>query len=148
MVNNPNLRILAATDCQIVPTPDANGDVRQKIVNGPVYELAEAKNESARRKFFFVTDKAATNQFDLDMGATKLRPFVAALTRQSHARGSERCQTSASITPPVSWEVDCDAYAMRWNSYYEQEFGDADEYYLKFGFKDDDPRFLVVSIKT
>lgn len=130
--------------CAIVPAADADGVMRNKIMNGPVYDLDQVKSESAKRRFFYVTDKAAHTHHKI-MKADELRTFIDALRNPPHYRGSERCETSMSLTPPP-WTQDSDAYAMKWNIDYGASFGDSIEYYLKFGFQENDPRFLIVSI--
>lgn len=144
MDNNSALRIVPSDQCTIVQTADARGDLRDKITNGPVYDLSEAKNEVRKRKFFYVTQKAADDQYEAP-GGDELREFIEALSHQSHYHDSERCQTSPAVTPPP-WILDADSYTMKWNSDYRQEFSDATAYYLKFGFDENDPRFQIVSM--
>lgn len=146
MVNNLTLRLIQKDECQIVRTKDAQGEERDKIMNGPVYDLALAKIEAQKRKIFYVTKKAAENQYNI-MKSQELKAFIDALQHRPHYRGSERCETSMELTPPP-WSQDSDAYAMKWNIDYGASFGDSTEYYLKFGFQDHDPRFLVVSLHT
>lgn len=144
MDNNSPLRIVAEADCVIVKTPDANGKLRDKITNGPVYSLTVAQGEVRKRKFFYVTMKAIDDQDDSPT-ADELRDFIETLVHDNHYHDSERCPTSELVTPPP-WLLDADSFTMQWNRDYRQEFGDAIEYYLKFGFSDNNQQFMIVSM--
>lgn len=144
MDNNPALRVLPEDKCVIVQVQDAKGNWRNKIDNGPVYDLKEAKKEVRKRQFFYVTLKAIDDQNDAPTG-DELREFIEAMTHQSHYHDSERCETSKGITEPP-WLLDADSYTMKWNSDYRKEFNDAPAYYLKFGFNDKNPKFMIVSM--
>jgi len=86
MVNNHSLRIVAPDACSIVPTMDKQGQLRDKIANGPVYNLSVAQSELKARKLFFVTETAAENQYDI-IGGSDLRMFIAALKHPRHYVG-------------------------------------------------------------
>jgi len=149
MVNNQNLRIVDPCNCNIVPTPDAKGVLRRRITNGPVYDLMAVKDvvSNPDNSIKFVTSNAAHDKFKFDMGPRALRPFIAKLKAgaDGHYKHSERCEASPATIPPP-WELDCDAYAMKWNRITQQEFSDGMEFYLKFGFSDHTPGCLIVSI--
>ena len=144
MDNNSPLRIVLESDCVIVQVMDAQGNLRDKINNGPVYDLKIAQQEVRKRKFFYATAKAAEDQYEVP-GGNELRAFIEALTHHQHYNDSERCQTSPAITPPP-WILDADSYAMNWNSDYQQEYGDAPGYYLKFGFSETATNFQIISM--
>jgi hypothetical protein len=137
MVNNPRLRLLSAVDCALTSHKD-----RTLIENGPVYCLKTVQAGLSLDTLFVLNDKANSDmalKFSPKLLDEHLIPFILALTHTDHV-GSERCATSIRKT------IDCDAYSMPWNRYSQKRWSDAQSIYIKFGFIDNNPRLLVISI--
>ena len=137
MVNNPILRVLPAADCALTSRND-----RILIGNGPVYCLSTVQAGLSLDTLFVLNDKANLDmalRFSPKLLDEHLIPFILALTPEDHV-GSERCSTS------IKRSIDCDAYAMKWNRYSQKRWNDAQSIYIKFGFIENNPKLLVISI--
>lgn len=139
MVNNPNPRILAAADCKLRPA--ANG--RTKIRNGPIYDLNVVKQLVVAFPLVVINTDGQEDmklEFTPKLTMAELQTLILALRPELYD-DSECCKTSVGMT------VDCDGYAIWWNRNREiesREFGR--KIYVKFGFRDRNPRCIVVSI--
>lgn len=141
MVNNKALRLVSVDDCII----QRDSQDRKKITNGPVYDIVVAKTVIEGTDIRIVTTKAALDRWEDDgLDDDQLRPFIEHLSAELR-KHSERCLTSARITG-MEWEVDCDGFSMKWNRFFKQPWQDGKKYYLKFGFRDDNPDCLIVSV--
>lgn|SRR3989339_371711 len=138
MVNN-NLRILVYGACT---TTVRAKDGRTIITNGPVYDLAVSQSLLKVHGLRVLNDKA---DFDMDLDFTpaltdeELVDFICALSDADYEK-SERSATSVKKT------VDCDGYAMHWNRLRKCRWAHGLKIYVKFGFFENNPRCLVVSI--
>jgi len=139
MVNNQSYRLLLPPKCKIKKT--ARGG--QRIVNGPVYDLALAQSLLYEYGFLVVNEDAKDDkksQFNPEMDDDELADFVTALTDDDFD-GAERCKTSTGMT------VDCDGYAMKWNRNRRCRWEYGAKIYVKFGFAtEDDLTMLVLCI--
>ena len=137
MVNNSRLRLLYAPDCTLISHKG-----RTLIDNGPVYCLKTVQANVSVDTLFVLNDKANSDmalKFSPKLLDEHLIPFILALTPEDHV-GSERCATTIKKT------IDCDAYSMNWNRYSQKRWSDAQSIYIKFGFMENNPKLLVISI--
>lgn len=144
MVNNPILRMVAESECQISVQIDRSGRARRIITNGPVYALQAVQKQLAAVEVRIVTEQALTDTFNLDMDEMQMRAFIRKLLKK-HYKKSERCTTSGRMTT-ISYDVDCDAYKMKWNREERRQSENGKGFYLKFGFSECDSGCLVVSL--
>lgn len=141
MVNNPNPRLLVFGNCQVRLAADG----RQKIENGPVYDLAVLQLVAKTCGIRVINDKAVddmAHEFDPAMLDDELVALVAAL-KPLHCIGSERCATSVGMT------VDADEFAIEWNRARECEStrsGFGVMVYLKLGMSVAGKLCLVLSL--
>lgn len=138
MVNNPTPRILVTGACVLRPTADG----RRKIHNGPVYDLAVVQRmlpEHGLRVVNDTADKDMRIKFKPLLLDEELPPVILALRSELRVE-SERCRTS------LGFEMDCDAYRIKWDRTRCREWEHANPIYIKFGFRDNNPRCLVASI--
>lgn|GEM_PF-3147053 len=139
MVNNPKLRLVELADCKIKQA--ANG--RRKITNGPIYDLKCAQDMLKAHGLRVVNSQADAdmqNEFDPEMTDDELSSFIFCLTTAHYLR-SEYCLTSS---PGMT--VCCDEFGMRWNRLRGREWEHGQKIYVKFGFRENNPRCLVVSV--
>jgi len=139
MVNNPNPRILVAGRC-IVRTTSRG---RRIITNGPVYDLTIAQQLLRVHGLHVVNERADTDmitRFYPALTPASLSPIILTLT-SNHYVGSEICATG------VNMELHADAFTICWN---QQRCAESKvsgrETYLKFGFRENNPKCLIVSI--
>lgn len=144
MVNNSHPRRVSEADCQISIEFDRNGRRRRIITNGPVYALQAVQKQLATMEVKVVTEQALADTFNLDMDETQMRAFIRNLLK-GHYKKSERCETSARVTT-IGYDLDCDAYKMKWNREEKRPSTSGKGYYLKFGFSECDSGCLVVSL--
>lgn len=138
MVNNPPVRLLVTGACNVVVRDSG----RSIITNGPVYCLETAKKHLLEHGLRVVTDGANDDmcgEFAPELEDDELVAFISQLTPDDLV-GSERCGTSIGRT------LDCDAYAMKWNRNKRARWHHGLKIYVKFGFSDNSPFVLVVSI--
>lgn len=143
MVNNPipqcnNPRIVVSRDCIIRRSGD-----REWINNGPVYDLAIAQQLLKLNGLAVVNDSARydmANSFNPELTETQLKLLILALKSDVHYIESERCATSNRMT------IDSDAYSIRWNRKRAMECNSSQKIYVKFGFRENINRCLVVRI--
>lgn len=138
MVNNLPLRSLVHGACQVVIKQSG----RLGIKNGPVYCLETAQKHLKDHGFFIINEKAQDAQlkeFIPELFDEELITFILALVNSDWVE-SERCDTTVGRT------LDCDAYAMKWNRARRCRWEHAAKIYVKFGFADNHPKVLIVSI--
>lgn len=137
MVDNKPHRILVSGACVI--KKGSRG--RELIVNGPVYDLAQAQAMLKQHGLRVVNDDALDDQasFQPQMSDQELTAFILALSKEDY-EGSERSSTSIRMT------VDADSYAMKWNRNRCVRWEHGAKLYVKFGFSNVNPTCLVVSI--
>lgn len=136
MVNNPK-RLVSLDEIRIRRSGD-----RQIITNGPLYDLNDVQRHVRQHGLRVVNEDAQNDQindFDPVLVDEELADFICALRPDLFHR-SERCATSVGMT------VECDAYVMGWNRITCREWASGKRIYVKFGFRDNNPRCLVVSI--
>lgn len=136
MVNNP--RKLVCGMCTVF----INSESRAIISNGPVYDLAIAQQllkVHGLRVLNELAQEDQTHEFSPSLTDEELQDFICAL-QDSDFEKSERCATSVKKT------VDCDAYAMCWNRTSRCRWAHGMKIYVKFGFFENNPRCLVISI--
>lgn len=140
MVNNLNPRLLVFGACQIRST----GDGREKIDNGPVYDLAIVKQLVSRHGVF-----PMTNRSDNDMASAfvpmldraELAELVMCLNGNDHFIESERDVVRAGML------VDADAYRILWHRIKRAECKRTGlPVFVKFGFRESNPNCIIVSI--
>lgn len=137
MVNNV-LRILVVGTC----VTNVNASGRTIISNGPIYELIEAQALLRANGLRVITDKGDLDQkteFNPELNDDELKDFICELSVAEY-QNSERCTTSGKMT------IDCDAYAMKWDRLHHKRWEHGRKIYVKFGFANNNPRCLVVSI--
>lgn len=138
MVNNRINRLLVSGACVL----SVNANKRTIITNGPVYPLTEAQSLLKRFGLLVINDQAdfdQSNEFNPELDDEELIKFIVALDETDY-ENSERCGTSAGKT------IDCDAYAMKWNRHRRERWDHGFKIYVKFGFFENNPKCLVVSI--
>lgn len=140
MVNNLNPRKLVPGACQTKQKADG----RTKITNGPVYDLEVAKELLKLNGLVVVNENA-----DEDMGSSftpsmepdELKALVLALDSNRY-EDSERCKTTNGMI------VDADSYTIYWNR--SKRIGlpasSGPKEYVKFGFRENNPKCLIISI--
>lgn len=132
------MRILVTGACQL----NQGGGGRIRILNGPVYCLETVKSNLREYGLFVINDQAQIHQgsnFSPELSDEELIKFILALELDDLIE-SERCSTSVGRT------LDCDAYAMKWNRIKHSRWEHAAKIYVKFGFAENHPKVLVVSI--
>lgn len=144
MVNNPplhklNPRLVASGACAINQI-----DGRDKISNGPVYDLAIAHRLVSQYGLAVINTSARddmANEFIPEFKEHELKSLILALRHKDHYVGSERCATTNGIT------VDSDGYRIFWNRTKNNEWPkNGQKIYVKFGFRENMNKCLVVSI--
>lgn len=137
MVNN-DPRIVVVGAC--VTRVNARGST--VITNGPIYELVKAQALLRVHGLRVITEKAVSDQvaeFNPELDDDELAKFICELTVADY-QNSERCATSRGMT------IDCDAYAMKWDRLYQRKWEHGHKIFVKFGFSNNNPRCLIVSI--
>lgn len=140
MVNNPNPRQVVFGSCQVKVS--ASG--RQKIDNGPVYDLAIVKQLV---RSYGVTPM--TNNSDQHMaltfvpllGKAELAELVLCLRVDEHYIESERDYVRSGML------VDADAYKIHWHRTKRAECKRTGlPVFVKFGFRESNPNCIIVSV--
>ncbi|SRR6266567_7619141 len=130
MVNNLALRLLAYTPR---PDPIPAGDAWRKL-NGPLYDLSEVKQLAVPGNIVAINDDCeldiALLKWEIDDTARLIECLDA-----GHYDNSLWCNTSVNM-----W-VDCDAYAIRFDTKGFVESLTGTNLYVKFGFR---PNLTVV----
>lgn len=143
MVNNPNPRRVVSGACNI----QVKGK-RQKITNGPVYDLATVQQLVAQHGVKTINDNAEYSKkssFTPELTDEEIAKIILSLRQGDHYdQTSERCATTYRIT------VDADEYVICWNRTkgiedLSQQIGDF--VYLKFGYSLTGNKCLIVSVK-
>lgn len=133
MVNNPR-RLLWTPPPRPLPEGEA---ARRK--DGPIYYLAvvQALVRERSDRIYAVTDGCEQDLEILEWDADDLAKVIGALLAQDY-RNSEWCKGRGNMV------IDADAYRIRYDNA-DQCRGDLrhPEYYLKFGFGNNDPRLIV-----
>lgn len=138
MVNNLPLRRLVAG--QYVTKISAKG--RVKIINGPIYELETVKEMLRTHGLKPVNLDADTDmmtRYDPQMEDDELHDVILAL-QPNHYDGSEICRTTSGM------EVHADGYAIYWRRFNRTESSNGEKTYVKFGYRENNPKTLVLSI--
>ncbi len=133
MVNNPRKALWTPP-----PRPLPEGELARRKP-GPLYHLAVVQELviAGGDQIFLATDQCEEDlevlEWDVDDAALLLR----ALTNDDY-RNSEWCRGRASVV------IDCDIYSMRYDHVDHCRGGlEHPEYYVKFGFRNNDPRLLI-----
>jgi hypothetical protein len=118
-------------------------DRRRKIINGPVYDLATAQQLLKIHGLHVVNESADDDmitEFRRGLTSEDLKKIILTLGG-NHYDDSEICSTSKGMT------IDADGYTIYWNRTREIESMQAGQKtYIKFGFRDNNPKCLIVSI--
>lgn len=137
MVNNdPRIIVIGACITRV----NARGSTA--ITNGPIYNLVKAQVFLKVHGLRVITDKGVSDQateFNPELDDNELVKFICELNTTDY-QSSERCATSVGMT------VDCDAYAMKWNRIDQKRWEHGRKIFVKFGFSNNNPRCLIVSI--
>lgn len=138
MVNNPNLRTLVTGQYETVTSKK---DGRIRVRNGPIYNLELAKKLLNEHGFIPVNENVETglSEFSPPWDESDI-PLVINALRADLWIESEICRFTTRGIP-----VDCDAYRIRWNKFRRMEWQHASPAYIKFGFKENHPKCLIVS---
>lgn len=138
MVNNLPLRRLVAG--QYVTKISAKG--RVKIINGPIYELETVKEMLKVHGLKPVNLDADTDmmtRYDPQMEEGELRDVILTL-QPNHYDDSEICRTTNGM------EVHADGYAIYWRRFNRTESSNGEKTYVKFGYRENNLKTLVLSI--
>lgn len=138
MVNNLPLRKLVVG--QYVTNTSATG--RVKVINGPIYELATVKEMLKVHGLKPVNLDADTDmmtRYEPQMTEDELRDVILTL-QPNHYDDSEICRTTNGM------EVHADGYAIYWRRFNRTESSNGEKTYVKFGFRENNLRTLVLSI--
>lgn len=117
------------------PLPDGQG---RRITGGPIYDLATVQDLADGDHIHLATQKCAKNVEDLEWDVDDIARLIAALRAEDY-RNSEWCLGRGGTA------IDADAYAIHYD-YIEACRSVAwrhPQYYLKFGFRPNDPRLIV-----
>lgn len=142
MVNNPNPRLVVLGACDIKAK---NG--RQKISNGPVYDLVKVQKLVQLYGVKTINGQAEHNKtthFDPELTDDEIAQIILSLRKIDHYEGSERCATTVGIT------VDADEYVICWNRTKGIEDISRNSglfVYLKLGYSSSGTKCLIVSVK-
>lgn len=112
------------------------------ILNGPVYKIDEVKNAVLKFGLFVINEDArndASNDFTPPMDDVEIQAIIYALHQGLYHR-SEWAQTSVRTT------VACDSYLIRWNRNKQIEWEHGTKLYIKFGFRMNGDKCLIMSI--
>lgn len=115
---------------------------RTYIDNGNIYDLAIVQTLVKQHGFFVVNEKADQDmkyEFNPDLSDVELGAFIGQLSASDYKK-SERCKTSSKMV------IDCDSYGMNWNRQKLARSQIGANIYIKFGFANNIPKCLVVSI--
>jgi len=139
MVNNMVVRILVTGSYVIKPSADG----RQRINNGPIFDLESVKRTIHVNGLMVVNDSAEEdmqNEFDPIMIDEEIPALICSLDASRHYVESELCRTTRGFI------VDCDAYRIKWNRKACKEWEYAAPIYIKFGYLENQILCLVTSI--
>lgn len=119
------------------PDPLPEGE-RARRIRGPIYDLAAVQRLVDGDRIFLATRKCANDVENLNWDVDDVAKLVAALER-SDFRNSEWCMGSNGKV------IDADAYAIHYDHIGECRSNHLrhPSYYLKFGFRHNDPRLIV-----
>lgn len=142
MVNNPNPRLVVAGACDIKVKRR-----RQKIANGPVYDLGKVQKLVQIYGVKTINDQAEDNKatcFDPELTDDEIAEIILSLRKLDHYDGSERCATTVGLM------VDADEYVICWNRTKGIEDLSRNSglfVYLKLGYSPTGTKCLIVSVK-
>lgn len=142
MVNNQNPRLVVPGACNIKLKQG-----RQKITNGPVYDLGTVQKLVRIYGVKTINDQAEENKatcFDPELTDDKIAEIILSLRKVDHYQGSERCGTTVGLT------VDADEYVICWNGTKGIEDLSRNSglfVYLKLGYSPTGTKCLIVSVK-
>lgn len=118
------------------PLPDEEMARRK---TGPLYDLAAVQDlvRSDGNKIFSATDRCEDDLENLEWDVDDVAKLIAALAVEDY-RASEWCKGRSGIV------MDADSYAIRYN-HLDECRGDHRhaQYYVKFGFRNNDPKLIV-----
>lgn len=120
-----------------VAPPDPLPGVRRKP--GPIYDLAAVQARVTGDTVFLATQRCRDAVEDLDWDSGDVARLIRALTQQDY-RNSEWCESSRGVV------TDADVYVLHYDPI-DACRGDRarhQRYYLKFGFRPNDPRLTVM----
>lgn len=137
MVNNPKLRLL-----DIYEEPLVIDDSNRIISGGPVYNLDIVKGLIFKLGIFVINTDAkndATNSFNPPMDESEIMALINELHNGLY-NNSVWALTSANS------KVQCDSYTIRWNRNRQKEWEHGNKLYIKFGFRPNSEKCLILSI--
>lgn len=106
---------------------------------GPLYDLATVQDlvRSDGNQIFAATDRCENDLENLEWDVDDVAKLIAALAAEDY-RASEWCKGRGGIV------IDADSYAIRYNHLDEcrSDVRHA-QYYVKFGFRNNDPKLIV-----
>ncbi|GEC97705.1 hypothetical protein ZRA01_37780 [Zoogloea ramigera] len=123
----------------------SDDDDRQRIANGPVYNLAKVQKLVDLHGFVVINEKAQDDQkqdFVPPLSDDELRKIIRSLEAR-HFHRSERCITTNNMI------VDADGYSISWLRSRKCEAdrpGTGCDVYVKLGFRESNPKCLILSI--
>ena len=133
MVNNPRRALWTPPP---VPLPD-EGPARRKV--GPIYDLPTVQElvTSGGGQIYTATDRCEDDLVKLEWDVGDVAKLIAALKAEDY-HVSEWCKGRGGAV------IDADAYTIRYD-HLEECRGNLRhaQYYIKFGFRNNDPRLIV-----
>ncbi len=134
MVNNPR-RILWIPP----PVPLPSGEAARRI-EGPRYDLESVKVLAKADHILVVTTRGSDDLAELEWENEDVVLLIAALRPEDYC-ASEWCYTSNRLA------IDADAYALMYNpASGTRELAGSVDFYVKFGFRNNDPRVQLLLI--
>ena len=115
---------------------------RVKVKNGPIYELATVKEMLKVRGLKPVNLDAEADMmtsYNPQMTEAELGDIIRTL-QSAHYDDSEICRTTHRM------EIHADGYAIYWRRFNRTESANGEKTYVKFGFRENNPKTLVLSI--
>lgn len=120
------------------PDPLPDGEGKRRISGGPVYDLATVQRLVNDDRIYLATRDCSNNVEDLEWDTDDVARLISALLPKDY-RNSEWCTARSGKV------IDADAYAI----HYDHIEGCRSDrwrhpsYFLKFGFRHDDPLLIV-----
>jgi len=119
------------------PDPVPEGE-RARRIPGPIYDLATVQHLAHGGPIYLASDRCEKNVEALEWDTEDIAKFIAAL-RPNDYRNSEWCQGRSRKV------IAADVYALHYDhiAACRSVSSRHPQYYLKFGFRHDDPRLTV-----
>ena len=130
-MNTPPLRLVPY---QPPPNPLTEQD---RKLNGPRYDLSVAKQWADQSRIFLVTEDCRRDVAALRWTYPEVAELLNALT-PDHYWGSEWCATGKGMV------IDCDAYALKFDTHLLELSQNGIDLYVKFGFRFPAANYILI----